>query len=66
MTTYIHDGVEVVLTGRLARREGKHVRSRTRSQPLIDVLVEIEPVDKNIEWKKWVKKEELYEVTDTK
>jgi hypothetical protein len=59
MKTFVFEGTEVSLTGREAKREaknpaGKVVRTMTQ--------VEIEPVDKSIEWKKWVDPAVLFEV----
>lgn len=57
--TYVHDGVEVKKTGRVATRtlgvfnqNGKH----------ISTLVEIAPVDEDLSWKKWVNPEALFVV----
>jgi hypothetical protein len=53
--TFVHEGVEVKLTGREAIR-----KVGTRSLR----LVEITPVDTSFEWKKWVAPEQLYQVID--
>lgn len=62
METYVHDGVEVELTGRTAKKDTLKRTTRGRISG-VDVLIEITPVDKETgSWKKWVKKEELYEI----
>lgn len=62
METYVHEGIEVGLTGRTAKKEA--TRRTTRGKvPSIDILVEITPIDKETgSWKKWIKKEELYKI----
>ena len=61
--TYVHDGVEVKLTGREARKESQRRTTRGRT-PRVEILVEIQPVDVDSgTWKKWVKKEELFEIS---
>lgn len=61
--TFVHEGVEVELTGRNAQRQTTR-RTTRGSVPRIEILVEIAPVDKETgSWKKWVKKEELYEIS---
>ena len=61
--TYVHDGVEVELTGRDAQKKTSRRTTRGRIDG-VDILVEITPVDKETgTWKKWVKKEELYEIS---
>lgn len=53
--TYVLDGEEVVLTGRIARRETTRVASAE--------LVEVQPADKdNGSWKKWVPMNSLFKV----
>jgi hypothetical protein len=53
--TYLLDDVEVVLTGRIARRELKNNK--------IDERLEIQPADAiNGSWKKWVRRAELYTI----
>ena len=61
--TYVHNGIEVVTTGRTAHKKiegrGRRVASR------IDLLHEITPADaEQGSWKKWVRKEELYQITE--
>ena len=55
-TTWVHEGVEVIKTGRVATRP---VRAGNTVE-----LVEITPVDQRMvgTWKKWVKEIELYEI----
>ena len=55
-TSWVHDGVEVVKTGRIAQ-------NTTRSGKPLE-LVEVTPLDQRMvgTWKKWVKESELYEV----
>jgi hypothetical protein len=50
---YIHDGIEVVMTGRKAERR---VGSRVAE------IFEIEPADGTGVWKKWVKLDQLYKI----
>jgi len=53
--TYVHDGREVVLTGRKAQR-------KTRSGKTSEV-VEVKPADPETgSFKAWVKMSELYEI----
>lgn len=56
--TFVYDGQEVQLTGRIATRRlrttsGKEIESR---------LVEITPVGEESGWKKWVNPEQLFTV----
>jgi len=53
--TYVYDSVEVVCTGRTAKRKLKNHKT--------DEKLEIEPA-KSSEgtWKKWVRQAELYEI----
>ena len=57
MTTYVHDNIEVKLTGRKAEnklRSGK-----------IDELVEIAPVDPMVGGRKqWVREDQLFKVQE--
>lgn len=58
MSTYVHNGKEVVLTGRTASR---------KTSRAVHVLYEIKPIDvqsNDPQFCKWVKMEELY-VIDT-
>lgn len=53
--TYLHDDVEVQLTGRVAVRELKRGKQ--------DERVEITPVERmEGQWKKWVRRIDLYEI----
>ena len=55
---YVHDGLEVVLTGRTAVRE---IPARGRSPRRVDMKHEIEPADKEQgSFKKWVRLDDLY------
>ena len=55
--TYVHNGHEVVLTGRKAQKE-------TRSKKIMEV-VEIKPADpENGSFKSWVQMNELYEIME--
>lgn len=60
--TYVYDGLEVVLTGRTAKREiGGTGRTTTR----VDLIHEITPASKEDgSWKKWVRMNDLYKVAD--
>ncbi len=62
--TYIYDGTEVELTGREARREGRSVKTRSRTTQTADVLVEIKPTNEMQPWTKWVRLKELYEIVE--
>jgi len=53
--TFVYENQEIVLTGRKAV---KRVNSREFT------LLEITPVDKDVNWKKWVRREDLYEIFD--
>ena len=54
--TYVYDGVEVVLTGRKAKKPS-NVANR------VLVLYEVEPLDKeSIQWKKWVSTRDIYTI----
>jgi hypothetical protein len=52
--TYVYDGEEVRLTGRVAERVTK--------SKVIHQLVEIRPVNNFFDWNKWVNPTELYKV----
>lgn len=58
--TYVFEGVEVVKTGRVA------VKNITKRGSLIPVksfeIVEIEPLDKSMDWKKWIDPNQLFTV----
>jgi hypothetical protein len=54
--TYVYDGVEVVLTGRKAKKP-----SNVANRML--VLYEVEPKDKeSIQWKKWVSTRDIFTI----
>lgn len=59
--TYVYDELEVKMTGRVASRKSKRATSR-QPEEFKDTLYEIEPVDRVVEWKKWVAMAELYEI----
>ena len=62
---YVHDGVEVVKTGRIAKREQAPMRASRRAAPTPSVLHEITPADKESgSWKKWVRETDLYEIVE--
>lgn len=55
--TYLLDDVEVVFTGRTAKRTLKNDR--------IDERFEVTPAEKELgSWKKWVRKTDLYEIEE--
>lgn len=55
--TYLLDGLEVVFTGRTAKRTLKNDK--------IDIRFEIKPANsKEGSWKKWVKESDLYEIEE--
>ena len=62
--TYVHDGIEVKLTGRKATQEKK----MTSGKVLKTELVEIVPIKKPgvPVWAKWVKPKDLFEVESEK
>jgi len=66
MTAYVWNGSEVMMTGRTARKEGNSVATRSgRTVRRIDILYEITPTNnEDGSWKKWVRKDELYEIVD--
>jgi len=62
-SVYVHDGIEVVLTGRVAYRKTRGARKVDPERR--PKLVEIEPKNKgnlSADLKKWVSEEELYEI----
>lgn len=64
--TYVLDGVEVRLTSRQAIKKGS-VRTARGNVDRVSVLVEVQPSDpEQGSWKKWVKREDLYEIFDNK
>ena len=63
MTSYVHDGTEVKLTGREAV---KKVATIPNKPPREIKIVEITPIDPTFDWKKWVPLEQLYKVIENK
>lgn len=62
MSSYAYDNIEVILTGRVARRE---LASRAGRPPKVDELVEIKPKsDEDGSWNKFVRMKELYEIEE--
>jgi hypothetical protein len=61
--TYIYTDIEVKLTGRCATKPKNITRGTVTKQPDV-VLYEITPVDKDMEWTKWVKVTDMYVVDD--
>lgn len=60
--SFVHDGIEVILTGRIASRG---VKGRRGNKDIKDELVEITPKDNEIgSWKKFVREKELYILSD--
>lgn len=57
METFVFEGTEVAKTGRIAV---KTLQIRDKSKEM--TLIEITPVDKTFDWKKWVRPEDLYVV----
>lgn len=61
MTTYIFEGAEVKLTGRVAV---KRVTTVPGKPPRELKIVEITPVDDTFDWKKWVALDQMFEVIE--
>ena len=61
MITYVYEGTEVRLTGRVAKRDTNDTTRRGTSKRT-EHLVEIEPLQLEVKWKKWVKKSDLFEI----
>lgn len=60
---YVHEGTEVVMTGRMAKKERQSVGRRAKATA--SLLYEITPADQEAgSWKKWVKIADLYEIVD--
>lgn len=60
---YVHEGIEVVKTGRIAKKERQTAGRRATGGPTI--IYEITPADRECgSWKKWVKDVELYEIVE--
>jgi hypothetical protein len=58
--TFVHDGQEVRKTGRQATQQIKTLNGKIRD----NVLVEITPAGESDGWKKWVKHDELFIVSN--
>lgn len=56
--TFVYDGIEVEKTGRIAERK---ISSRPGTADN-HILYEVKPVDKDLDWKKWVDQKMLYKV----
>ena len=61
MTHFVYEGTEVRKTGRIATKERKTGRL---GGTVADKLVEIEPVDPDMSWKKWVNEIHLYTISN--
>lgn len=61
--TYIYTDIEVKLTGRCATKPKIMTRGTATKQPDV-VLYEIAPVDKDMDWTKWVKISDMYIIGD--
>ena len=60
MISYVHDDIEVVLTGRVAIKE---LPARGGAKARTDERVEIKPKDdENGSWKKFVRMTDLYQI----
>lgn len=60
--TYVFEGLEVILTGRTAKRE---LKGSGRAASRIDTIHEITPANKEDgSWTKWVRMSDLYEVEE--
>lgn len=63
--TYVHDGLEVKLTGRQAKKESGGTGGRLRTAQKVLMIHEITPTDAETgSWKKWVKMTDLFEIVD--
>lgn len=62
MTSYIYNEVEVTFTGRTAQRKSGRATSKN-PEVSTEIIFEIEPIDKLVNWQKWVSRSELFEVT---
>jgi hypothetical protein len=61
MTVYVFEGTEVTKTG---RRAEKKIPIPGKSQVRVFEMIEITPTDPDLDWKKWVRPEDLYEIMD--
>lgn len=57
--TYVYDGVEVKKTGRTAERK---INAMSGAPAVHHTIYEIQPVDPDLDWKKWVDPKLLYKV----
>ena len=57
--TYVYVNEEVKLTGRYAKKSITTARNNDKEY----ILVEIKPIDKDMDWKKFVKMAELYTIS---
>ena len=57
--SFVFDGVEVVKTGRQAKRT---IPSVGKGEPRVFTIYEIVPKDDPDGWKKWVKMDDLWEI----
>lgn len=62
--SYVFNGTEVILTGRVASRTVQKSSRRSKSeQQFTETLYEIRPADpESIQWTKWVKIEDLFKI----
>ena len=58
--TFVYDGVEVRLTGRVAKK-AQNPSSQDKKQ---NMLFEVTPVDKTFDWVKWVRPTDLYKISN--
>lgn len=56
--TYVYDGAEVKKTGRTATKKIQMPNNKIREL----TVMEITPIDEDLEWKKWVTAMELFEI----
>ena len=59
---YVYDKHEVILTGRKATKKITNT-CVPNAPPTTDILWEIEPIDPDVQWKVFVRPEDLYEIT---
>lgn len=65
MTNFVYEGLEVKKTGRIAQRTlSQRPRAGSKPEPVLQILVEIEPVDNLNIWKKWVNEDQLFSIKD--
>src|SRR5690606_7994258 len=63
---FVYDGLEVIRTGRIASRNSQ-VKTYKGSSIKAETVVEIMPIaaQGTATWKKWVREDELFVITDT-